>query len=191
MNLALFYDTETNGMPIWKEPSSDPRQPHIVQIAAKLIDTDTRTTHQETNIIVRPDEWVIPEDVSEIHGITTEMATDVGIAEIDALKMILALESIADVRIGHNEPFDSRMIRIAIKRFYDDQRADEWEVSQTECTMRAATPHCKLVAKNGRTKWPKLEEAYRYFMGKEMENAHNAMADVNATIDIYFAMRDL
>lgn len=31
-------DCETTGLPLFKEPSEDPRQPHIVELAAMLID---------------------------------------------------------------------------------------------------------------------------------------------------------
>lgn len=41
MNAALFYDNETNGLPLFKEPSNHPGQPHIVQLAAVLVDLDT------------------------------------------------------------------------------------------------------------------------------------------------------
>lgn len=44
MNTALFYDCETQGIPLFKEPSEHPEQPHIVQVAACLVDVDTRKT---------------------------------------------------------------------------------------------------------------------------------------------------
>lgn len=39
-NLGIFFDTETQGLPLWNDPSEDPRQPHIVQLAAALDDGD-------------------------------------------------------------------------------------------------------------------------------------------------------
>ena len=38
MKLAIFYDTETTGIPLFSEPSEHPGQPHIVQLAACLVD---------------------------------------------------------------------------------------------------------------------------------------------------------
>jgi len=37
MRLAVFFDSETTGLPLFNEPSEDPRQPHIVQLAACLV----------------------------------------------------------------------------------------------------------------------------------------------------------
>ena len=44
MNTAIFFDTETTGLPLFKEHSEHPSQPHIVQLAACLVDLDTRKT---------------------------------------------------------------------------------------------------------------------------------------------------
>ena len=74
MTLAIFYDTETSGLPLFKEPSEDPRQPHIVQLAACLVDLDTGQTVSSMDVIVRPNGWTIPDNVAAIHGITTERA---------------------------------------------------------------------------------------------------------------------
>ena len=144
MPLILVYDTETTSLPLFREPSSDPRQPHIVSLAAKLIDDETRVCHAAIDLIVRPDGWEIPEETVKIHGITTEHALRIGVQEEAALMMLLTLEDIADVRVAHNESFDARIIRIAIKRFLNDEMADTWKAGEKYCTMHKSTNICGL-----------------------------------------------
>lgn len=203
MNTALFYDTETTGLPLFEAPSEHPDQPHIVQLAAVLVDLDTRKTISSMDVIVRPNGWVIPNEVSDIHGITTELATEVGIPEDMALDTFCMLWGGRN-RIAHNESFDARIIRIAKKRYHDQRDpnlvikpSDEWKMSRAECTARMATPIMKLPPTErmlavGRKhpKTPNLSEAYRHFTGTDLENAHSAMADVQACIAIYFAMNN-
>lgn len=193
MKTALFFDTETSGLPLWKQPSEDPGQPHIVQLAGKVIDLDTRKCIHSLNTIVRPDGWEIGKDTSDIHGITQEYASDVGIKEEDALTLFLEFwDIVTNGRVAHGEPFDMRIIRIALKRYADDEYADIWKNGERQCTMRMATPICQLpTTGRGKYKFPKLAEAYRHFFDKEMENAHTAMGDVDACIAIYFAMMDM
>ena len=90
---ALFYDTETTGLPDWHQPSDGPQQPHIVQLAACLVDLDTRETIDSMDMIIRPDGWVIPDDVAEVHGITTERATAEGCNEHDVLMKFLRMQN--------------------------------------------------------------------------------------------------
>jgi DNA polymerase-3 subunit epsilon len=195
MNLAIFYDTETTGLPLFKEPSEHPDQPHIVQLAACVVDLDTQDVINSMNVIIKPDGWTIPDEVSAIHDITTEHALQAGIPETEAIDQFLALWS-GRLRIGHNEQFDARIIRIALKRFKNEATANNWKLGSADCTAKLATPICALPPTEkmravGRThfKTPNLAEAYRHFMDSEMENAHNAMADVNACMKVYFAIK--
>lgn len=103
----LVYDTETSGLPLFDQPSDDPRQPHIVQLAALLVDTETRKTVASINLIAEPDGWEIPDEVARIHGITTEYAKRVGLSEAFLVYCLWFLWERSDFRVAHNESFDS------------------------------------------------------------------------------------
>lgn len=186
--IGLFYDTETTGLPLFSEPSEDPRQPHLVQLAACLVDLDTRATIASMDIIVRPDGWEIPEDVTAIHGITTERAKDAGISESLAVEMLLELW--ADrTRIGHNQTFDARIIRIALMRHNTKIGRDpeQWKSGKAECTQAMSTPILNVARQKSKT--ANLREAYLHFTGSELAGAHNAMVDVQACMAVYFAIK--
>lgn len=198
--IAVFYDTETTGLPLFKEPSEDPRQPHIVQLGAKVVDLISRKTLQAVDIIVRPNGWEIPKEASDVHGITTEMAYDLGIPEEAVTEILLELwrPEAPRLRVGHNEPFDARIMRIALKRFFSDTEADAWKEGSSICTMRLATPIMQLPPTDkmkragfgGKPKQANLAEAYEFFTGRKLDGAHNAMVDVDGCIDVYFAIKN-
>lgn len=197
MRTALFYDTETTGLPDFKAPSEASHQPHIVQLAACLVDLDTRHTIASMDVIVRPDGWTIPDEVAAVHGITTDHALAFGIPEEMAVAMLLELWG-QRLRVAHNEQFDARIVRIAQMRFplaHPEPQQIAWKNGQAECTARLATPIVAMPPTEkmkavGRFhhKTPNLGEAYRHFTGQELQNAHSAMADVQACMTVYFAV---
>lgn len=196
MKLALAYDTETSGLPLFNDPSEDPRQPHIVQLGARLVDLDSRDIIATLDVIIRPDGWVIHDDVAAVHGISTERAKAVGISESIALGALLELWSMAEVRIAHNESFDARIVRIAQHRF-DCADLDAWKDGAAECTAKLATPIMKLpptpkmvAARRNHPKTPNLREAVEFFTGRPLENAHSALADVDGCLAVYWAIQD-
>lgn len=197
MNLAIFYDTETSGLPDFKAPSESPHQPHIVQLGARLVDIDTRSIISTLDVVIRPDGWDIPEDVAAIHGITTERARAVGVSEVLALNMLMEMWQRAECRIGHNETFDARIVRIAQHRFgFDEQTLDAWKAGTSQCTQILATPILKLpptekMKRAGFTKnkSANLREAYEFFTGRQLQNAHSALADVDGCMDVFFQIR--
>ena len=206
----LAYDTETTGLPDWNQPNEAPQQPHLVELAALLFDTATGDLVEQLHAIVRPDGWTIPGDVAAIHGITTERAMDEGRPEADVVAEFLELHSRCDMRVAHNESFDARILRIAIKRYGNgatgweqltqDERdaiADTFKARPAYCTCNAAKPIMKLpptekMLANPRFrnshKPPNLQEAHQHFLGAPFEGAHGALADARACAAVYFAM---
>jgi len=184
MNRALFYDFETTGIPDWKHPSESPQQPHIVQVGALLVELPTRRVLSTLDLIIRPESWTIGEDMIAIHGITNEIAMDLGVPEGLAIEMLLELALKAESRVAFNDPFDSRVGRIAIKRYLNEESAAQWKAQTTRCAMRMANPYTKL------GKVPKLSEAYQHFFGRSLVGAHNALVDTRACMEVFFAVQD-
>jgi DNA polymerase III subunit epsilon len=193
MSKILFYDTETTGLPAWGKPSGEDCQPHIVQLGALLIDSEGRKALSGIDLIVKPDGWEIPEEVAKVHGITTEKALLSGVPEHLAFELLYALFEQSDIRVAHNKSFDQRIIRIASMRHGTDEQVEKWaDKLAHECTMQLAKPIMKMPFKDKKgIKPPKLEEAYKFFTGQDLQNAHSAMADTMACMDIYFAIKDL
>ncbi|PHS09394.1 MAG: DNA polymerase III subunit epsilon [Blastopirellula sp.] len=182
----LPFDTETTGLIQFKEPSGGVNQPHMVQVAAMLIDSETKDTLETMNVIIKPDGWVIPQDVIDVHGITNEHTMDVGIPEIEALQMFIDMWKKCDLRIAHNTTFDNRIIRIALKRYMPNLIPDEvWkDRKKYYCTWMSFK---KLIGgKKGHT----LAEAYKYFMDTELEGAHDAMIDIKACMEVYWGLKE-
>lgn len=129
MDLILFYDTETNGLPQWNLPSEDPSQPYVTQLAAELCDERSGNTIAFLNTLIRPESWEIPADLAELTGITTERALTEGIPRTDALRQFTDMWKRAALRAGHNESFDARMLRIEYFRELpvDDPFHDQWK----------------------------------------------------------------
>lgn len=190
MSLILAFDTETTGLPDWKSPSEAEHQPHLVQLAAHLVNADSQKIIQSMDVIIKPEGWTIPQEVTDIHGITTEYAMDVGVSEKAAVEMFLAMWN-GRTQVAHNTTFDRRILRIATKRYCDEATIDRWHDCDYECTGLLSKPIMQILPKNKYGfKMPKLEEAYKYFTGKDLENAHTAIADVNACLEVYFAIKN-
>lgn len=198
MELILLYDTETNGLPQWSLPSEDPSQPYVTQLAAELCDERSGNTIATMDVLIKPDGWTIPDDLAALTGITTERALAEGIPRVDALRQFTDFWRRASLRVGHNESFDARMLRIEYFREIDhtDPFHDEWKSAPAFCTQGKSTkiinlpPTAKMLAAGRKhAKSPNLGEAYQFFTGKTLEGAHNAAVDLMATKAVYYGIK--
>jgi len=133
--------------------------------------------------LVRIPEWCqIHPKAFEAHGISREECNKYGIS-FDILCMVfneMVLKS--DYQIAHNIKFDTLMIEKTANVYFQHPVVS---FKNAFCTMEKTTDICKLKGKNGSYKWPKLNEAYKHFFNREVENAHDALADCNACFDIF------
>ena len=174
----LFIDTETTGFPKSGERIQE-GQARVCQIAMILSAPNGRTL-AEFSTLVKPYKWTIHPKAQAIHGISDDMCAKYGLPQKQVMDIYYQLASKAGQKIAHNEKFDRQMMDIENAYYCDEDLGAE---AQWYCTMITNTTY------GG--KWPKLADLYRQKCGKELVNAHDAMADTRACRDIFFAGRGI
>lgn len=186
--MFLFFDTETTGLPKnWKAPVTDLNNwPRMVQIAWILCDKNGYRI--ETNdYIIKPNGFVIPNDASIIHRITTKRAIEEGVELEEVLNEFNSLVNKAEFLVAHNISFDEKIIGA---EFIRKKIKTSFSGRKKLCTMRASTIFCKIPGPYG-FKWPKLSELHLKLFGTNFEEAHDASADIYATEKCFWEMRRL
>lgn len=189
MSLTLYYDTETNDMVKFSERSAHESQPHIVQVAALLYCEELKRVVQSIDLTIKADGWDIPTETSDIHGITTELSQRIGVDEVNALNSFLVLVSKADEIKAHNKNFDYRVVRTACMRHSSENNVDKWEEQNHQCTLQATREYLKPInAERKEEGFDKISGSlgsiYEHLFDKPLENAHTAMADAVACMEI-------
>lgn len=176
----LIFDFETTGI--------KPETARAVQLAAILL-ADDFEERDRMNVLVQQDA-PIPAEASAIHSITTERANDEGVPLAAALGEFCSLVDLASETphegwiVAHNLAYDYKLYCYELAR--SGVRREKSGLLLPFCTMRALTDRMRLPSKYpGSFKWPRLEEAFRFCFNRGFAGAHDAMADVEATRDIY------
>jgi DNA polymerase III epsilon subunit-like protein len=186
--MYLIIDCETTGLPKnWKAPATDiDNWPRVIQLAWALYDAFNRPIETEIHLI-RPDGFAIPEEAQRIHHITTEQALAKGKPLTEVLHALAEAAAKAKILIAHNVKFDERVISAEYLRlklsvpFSDKKRI---------CTMENSTNFCQIPGQYG-YKWPTLSQLHRKLFGSDVEEAHDAGADVAACARCFFELKNL
>ena len=184
--MYLFLDTETTGLPrSWRAPVSELENwPRLVQIAWARF--DARHRHLQTKAcIVRPEGFTIPREAQRVHGISTKRAIAEGRPLPGVLRRFAAAAAKARVVVAHNLRFDEAVIAAEFLRLgLGVPLAGKRRV----CTMLEATDYCGIPSWRG-YKWPTLSELHASLFGLELEEAHNAEADVTTCAKCFFELK--
>jgi DNA polymerase-3 subunit epsilon len=164
MNISLkkplcVFDLETTGLQITKD--------RIVQIAIIKILPDG--SKKDLNLIVNP-EMVIPQEVIDIHGITNEHAAKAPTFK-ELAPQIISFIGDSDLAGFNSNKFDIPVLAeefLRVNAKFDLSQRAFIDVQNIFHKMEQRT----LVA------------AYKFYCGKTLENAHDAMYDTIATWEV-------
>lgn len=191
MKKLLFFDTETNGLPInFHAPMSDTAAwPRVTQLAWELCWENGETIVKSAEYIT-PDGWVIPkEDFFLKNGHTTERNIELGMPMDLMLDYFIEDLNSADLLIAHNMGFDLPVITCEMHRYGKKPK----KKTEKYCTKIHSTPICKIPNQwyPDEYKWPTLKEAYEFFLGPMPDGAHQADFDVWACKEVYFSIKTI
>lgn len=186
--MYLIFDTETTGIPHNKTaPITDlDNWPRLVQLAWQLHDNNGRLLSQHSYII-QPEGFDIPFNAEQIHGISTKRAQEEGIQLSEVMKTFIKDLDRTKLLVGHNIEFDINIIGAEYIRqslqpdsFLSLERLDTGIVSTEYCQLKGGI--------GGRLKMPRLNELHQKLFGKDIEDAHDAAYDVDATARSFFGL---
>jgi DNA polymerase-3 subunit epsilon len=191
----LIFDVETTGLPINKFSTYTDvdNWPHIVQIAWCVYNEieeppSSRTCEILRDYIIKPNNYIIPIESTNIHKIDTETALLYGCPLSAVLTQFKTDLATVDYLVSHNMHFDFNVLMAASLRANIDLNAS---TIKKICTMSVSTPFCKLLPiKYNTYKYPKLSELYVKLFDTIPSGMHNAKNDVIACARCFFALKN-
>ncbi len=189
-NKFFIFDVETTGLPPKGRKYATYRDtdhwPRIVQISWCVTEDLKENINVIHDAVIKPQGFTIPQESSDIHRITQEIANRDGLELRDVVLSEIKkdLEGCTHV-VAHNLSFDSSIFLCELYRMKENCLIAQFASLKQVCTKNIATPYCKLRPfRYGSFKWPTLNELYYVLENKIMdsEKAHNSKYDVEILI---------
>jgi exodeoxyribonuclease-1 len=181
-----FYDLETSGV--------NSRDARVMQFGGQRTDMQLNPIGEPHNILIKLTPDALPEpDAVLITGITPQMTIADGITEAEFLKIFQTEIAVPDtIFVGFNSiRFDDEFMRFMnYRNFYDpyewqwkDQRS-RWDILDVVRMTRALRPDGIKWPVDSEGKASNRLELLTALNKLDHQNAHDALADVNATIAV-------
>ncbi|NCD01019.1 3'-5' exonuclease [bacterium] len=185
--MYLFFDTETTGLPkSFKAPMSDlDNWPRLVQIAWENYSGDGDLL-ESFSYIIKPEGFVISDEVAKIHRVTQERAMKEGVNLRDVLNKFYKHLNKNEFAVAHNFSFDENIVGA---EFLRAGMGDVFSKVRKVCTMKGTVDICKIPAHNG-YKWPNLTELHKMLFNEDFPDAHDALVDVKALARCFFELKN-
>lgn len=193
--MICFFDTETSGVPNKKSPRLE-LQPHIMQLAISLYDSERRPVYEVSTLVALPEDATCAPEALATHGITPELSRKYGVTPVQAIALLRYACMRAELVVAHNFQFDEKLIEFAVQRAGQD--FSPLAITPKFCTLDATVNILRIPPTESMIKWghgdkfksPKLDEAYFHFFGEHVSGAHDALVDTRACARVYYHLLD-
>lgn len=187
----FFYDLETSGI--------SPREARVMQFAGQRTDMHLKPVGDPVNLLIRLSDEILPEpEAIFITGITPQKCQADGITEAEFLKIFDSqIATPGTIFTGFNSVrFDDEFMRFMLYRnFYDPyewQWSDgrgRWDLLDVVRMTRALRPDGIVWPTDSEGKATNRLELLTSLNKIKHDGAHDALSDVNATIDLARLLR--
>lgn len=165
-----------------------------MQFAGQRTDMDLQPVGEPDNILVKLTEDILPQpDAILVTGITPQVTRASGVSEAEFTKYLTSQVFLPDtIMVGFNNlRFDNEFIRFILWRNFYDAYEWAWKDGRSTWDMLDVTRMTRALRPDG-IKWPFAAdgkpanrlELLSSVNKLEHANAHDALSDVNATIDL-------
>jgi exodeoxyribonuclease-1 len=181
-----FFDLETSGF--------SPRDDRIMQFAGQRTDMDLKPVGEPDNILIKMTPDVLPQpDAVMVHGITPQKTLADGITEAEFADYLCRIICAKDtIMVGFNNlRFDNDFIRFTLWRNFHDAYEWSWKEGCSTWDLLDVVRMTRALRPEG-IKWPfapdgKPSNRLEYLTKAnhlQHDNAHDALSDVQAAIDV-------
>lgn len=191
MGSFVWYDLETFGR--------DSRRGRIAQFAARRTTADLEPMGPPVNVLCRPDPDLLPSPAAcLVHGITPQRAAADGLPEPEFAATVLEAFAGPDACVtGFNSlRFDDEFVRHLLYRNFHEPYSREWRDGNSRWDLIDLARLSYALRPDG-IDWPLRDDGAPSFrlehlaraVGHDHGHAHDALADVDATIAVARALR--
>ena len=161
----VCWDVETTGL--------NPKEDFIIQLAISKFSKESMEIVGSKKWIIKPaHQYTISPQALAVHGITKDIIEREGIFFKDVAPEFFEMIENSDLLTYNGNTFDIKFLNEECKR---------WGLTlpiEGKNFYDAFAMECRFHPRN-------LSAVYKSYVGTELDNAHDALADVNATIEVF------
>jgi DNA polymerase III epsilon subunit-like protein len=210
---VLVFDTETTGLPQTKiiNPDTLNQWPTILQFSYIIFDISLNNIIESRDYFIKiPENILISEENTKIHGITNKICSNKGVPITEVLSEFFCYLRDVDLIVGHNIQFDINMIKVELLRLINRREINDNDLlediryykynlhyitnyTNIYCTLQESIDFCniKVTNKSGKEylKYPKLIELHQKLFNTTPNNLHNSLNDILVTLRCFIKLK--